>query len=68
MKDLEIEVVGWDEAEMLVMPVRTEVFVVEQGVPAATEQLTDYTVHAQRGQTAMDEAGILPDFKGASGA
>ena len=31
---------------------------------AATEQLTDYTVHAQRGQTAMDEAGILPDFKG----
>lgn len=31
---------------------------------AATEQLTDCTVHAQRGQIAMDEAGILPDFKG----
>lgn len=31
---------------------------------AATEQLTDYTVHAQRGQTAMDDAGVLPDFNG----
>ncbi len=31
---------------------------------AATDHLTDYTVHAQRGQTAMDEAGILPEFKG----
>lgn len=31
---------------------------------AATERLTDYTIHAQRGQTAMDDAGILPDFKG----
>jgi len=31
---------------------------------AATEQLTDYTVHAQRGQAAMDDAGVLPDFNG----
>jgi transposase len=31
---------------------------------AATAWLTDYTVHAQRGQTAMDDAGVLPDFKG----
>jgi hypothetical protein len=31
---------------------------------AATEQLTDYTVHPQRGQTAMDDAGVLPDFNG----
>ena len=31
---------------------------------AATERLTDYTVHAQRGQTAMDDAGVLPEFKG----
>ena len=31
---------------------------------AATEQLTDYTVHTQRGQTAMDDAGVLPDFNG----
>ena len=30
----------------------------------ATDQLTDYTVHAQRGQTAMEDARILPDFKG----
>jgi transposase len=31
---------------------------------AATDKLTHYHVHAKRGQEAMDEAGILPDFKG----
>ena len=31
---------------------------------ASTERLTDYTVHAQRGQAAMDAAGILPGFAG----
>jgi transposase len=31
---------------------------------AATARLTDYTVHAQRGKTAMDDAGVLPDFQG----
>jgi transposase len=31
---------------------------------AATDRLTDYEVHAHRGQAAMDEAGILPAFKG----
>jgi transposase len=31
---------------------------------ASTDALTDYTVHAQRGQAAMDAAGILPEFAG----
>jgi transposase len=31
---------------------------------ASTERLTDYTVHTQRGQAAMDAAGILPGFAG----
>ena len=31
---------------------------------AATERLTEDTVPAQRGQTAMDDAGVLPEFKG----
>jgi transposase len=31
---------------------------------ASTESLTDYTVHGQRGQAAMDAAGILPAFTG----
>jgi transposase len=31
---------------------------------ASTERLTDYTVHARRGQAAMDAAGILPGFTG----
>ena len=66
MKDLEIEVVGWDEAEMLVMPVRTEVFVVEQGVPAEIER--DAFDAACRHAIARDAGGrvvatgrLLPD-------
>ena len=31
---------------------------------AATERLTHYDIHAKRGQEAMDEAGILPAFRG----
>jgi transposase len=31
---------------------------------ASTESLTAYEVHAKRGQEAMDEAGILSEFKG----
>ena len=31
---------------------------------ASTEDLTDYTVHANRGQAGMDAAGILPGFTG----
>ena len=31
---------------------------------ASTERLTDYTVHPQRGQAAMADAGILPGFTG----
>jgi transposase len=31
---------------------------------ASTDRFTDYTVHAQRGKAAMDEAGVLPEFNG----
>lgn len=31
---------------------------------AATDRLTDDEVHARRGQVAMEDAGILPDFQG----
>ena len=31
---------------------------------ACTDTLTDYEVHAKRGQEAMDDAGILGEFKG----
>ena len=31
---------------------------------ASTETLTRYTVHARRGTEAMNDAGVLPDFRG----
>jgi transposase len=31
---------------------------------AATDHLTDYTIHAKRGKAAMDDADILPHFTG----
>jgi transposase len=31
---------------------------------ASTDTLTRYTVHAKRGGLAMDDAGVLPDFRG----
>jgi transposase len=31
---------------------------------ASTETLTRYTVHAKRGTEAMDDAGVLPEFRG----
>jgi transposase len=33
---------------------------------ASTDKLTDYEVHAKRGREAMDDAGILGDFRGTS--
>lgn len=38
MKRVEVEITGWERAEALAMPVRTAVFVVEQGVPAEIER------------------------------
>lgn len=66
MKDLEIEVVGWDEAEMLVMPVRTEVFVVEQGVPAEIERdafdaVCRHAIARDAGGRVVATGRLLPD-------
>jgi len=66
MKDLEIEVVGWAEAELLVMPVRTEVFVVEQGVPAEIERdaldaVCRHAIARDAGGRVVATGRLLPD-------
>lgn len=66
MKDPEIEVVGWDEAEPLVMPVRTEVFVVEQGVPEEIERdaldaVCRHAIARDAGGRVVATGRLLPD-------
>ena len=66
MKDLHVEVRGWDEAEACVMPVRTEVFVVEQGVPAEIERdaldaVCRHAIARDAGGRVVATGRLLPD-------
>ena len=66
MKDLHVEVRGWDEAEACVMPVRTEVFVVEQGVPAEIERdaldaVCRHAIARDAGGRVIATGRLLPD-------
>lgn len=61
-----LRIVGWAEAEALVMPLREAVFVIEQGVPAALER--DEFDAVSRHAVVTDPAGrvvatgrLLPD-------
>jgi predicted GNAT family N-acyltransferase len=61
-----IRIIDWDEAQSLVMPLRTDVFVIEQGVPFDLE-LDEFDV-LSRHAVASDAAGaviatgrLLPD-------
>ena len=66
MKDLHVAVRGWDEAEACVMPVRTEVFVVEQGVPAEIERdaldaVCRHAIARDAGGRVIATGRLLPD-------
>ena len=66
MKNLHVEVRGWDEAEACVMPVRTEVFVVEQGVPAEIERdaldaVCRHAIARDAGGRVIATGRLLPD-------
>ena len=66
MKGVRIEVVGWDEAEARVMPVRTGVFVVEQGVPAEIERdaldaVCRHAIARDAGGRVIATGRLLPD-------
>ena len=66
MKDLHVEVRGWDEAEACVMPVRTEVFVVEQGVPEEIERdaldaVCRHAIARDAGGRVIATGRLLPD-------
>jgi len=66
MKDLHVEVRGWGEAEACVMPVRTEVFVVEQGVPAEIERdaldaVCRHAIARDAGGRVIATGRLLPD-------
>ena len=66
MKGVRIEVVGWDEAEARVMPVRTGVFVVEQGVPAEIERdafdaVCRHAIARDAGGRVVATGRLLPD-------
>ena len=66
MKGLHIEVRGWDEAEARVMPVRTEVFIVEQGVPEEIERdafdaVCRHAIARDAGGRVVATGRLLPD-------
>jgi predicted GNAT family N-acyltransferase len=66
LAEVSIRLVGWDEAQALVMPLRNEVFVIEQGVPPELE-LDDYdavslhAIAADEANTVVATGRLLPD-------
>ncbi|MHB1374092.1 MAG: GNAT family N-acetyltransferase [Thauera sp.] len=63
---VELEVADWARAEALVMPVRTAVFVVEQGVPESIERdamdaLSRHAIARDSGGVVVATGRLLPD-------
>lgn len=66
MTRVEVEVTGWEQAEALAMPVRTAVFVVEQGVPPEIERdvldpLCRHALARAAGGRVLGTGRLLPD-------
>lgn len=63
---VEVEIAGWTHAEVLVTPVRTAVFVVEQGVPESIERdaldaVSRHAIARDAGGAVVATGRLLPD-------
>ena len=66
LPEVSIRIANWNEAQALVMPLRTEVFVMEQGVPPELEldefdALSQHAIAADDANTVLATGRLLPD-------
>ena len=64
--DVTIQIVDWSTAQALVMPLRTAVFVIEQGVPPELEldeydAVSQHAIAADQVNTVVATGRLLPD-------
>jgi predicted GNAT family N-acyltransferase len=66
LADVTIRIVDWGEAQALVMPLRTAVFVIEQGVPPELEldendAVSQHAIATDAANTVLATGRLLPD-------
>jgi predicted GNAT family N-acyltransferase len=66
LSEITIRIVDWNEAQQLVMPLRNDVFVLEQGVPPeleldANDTVSVHAIAADEANTVVATGRLLPD-------